>query len=114
MSDDPGAAPPPVRPPDGEGGKPLLARERTDLAWTRSAIAFFALGIAILKFRPVIGIPLLLFSAVGWLVNRRPPRPDWDGAHSHRLLLLSLSVTGLAVVVLILILAGPASQGLRR
>lgn len=114
MRDDPGAPPPPARPPDSENARPLLARERTDLAWTRSSIAFFALGIAILKFRPVIGIPLLLFSAAGWAINRRPPRPDWDGAHSRRLLLLSLSVTGLAVVVLILILAGPASQGLRR
>ncbi|HEX9063624.1 MAG TPA: DUF202 domain-containing protein [Streptosporangiaceae bacterium] len=101
----------------GPGGEPpsdrLLARERTDLAWTRSSIAFFALGVAVVKFRPLIGLPLLLFSAVGWLINRRPPRRDWDGAHSRRLLLVTLSVTALAVVVAVLTLLGPASQGLR-
>ncbi len=95
------------------GGKPLLARERTDLAWTRSSLAFFALGVAVMKFRPLIGIPLLVFSAIGWVLSRRPSRPDWDGAHSRRLRLVALSVTALAVVVLILILAGPASRGLR-
>jgi uncharacterized membrane protein YidH (DUF202 family) len=90
-----------------------LARERTELAWTRSVIAFLATGVAILKFRPLIGIPLLLFGAAVWLVNRRPPRRDWDGAMSHRLLLVALTVTCLAVLVLILTLAGPASRGLR-
>lgn len=122
MSENRGGGPPGQPGQRGQGGTPaarhgvdrLLARERTDLAWTRSSIAFFALGIAVLKFRPLIGIPLVLFSAVGWLINRRPPRRDWDGAHSRRLLAVSLSVTALAVIVLILILAGPASQGLRR
>ncbi len=100
-------------PPDTEDADPLLARERTDLAWTRSSIAFFALGVAVVKFRPLIGIPLLLFSVVGWLTSRRPPRRDWDGAVSRRLLLVSLTVAGLAVVALVLTLAGPASRGLR-
>jgi uncharacterized membrane protein YidH (DUF202 family) len=99
--------------PDDEDADPLLARERTDLAWTRSTIAFFALGVAVIKFRPDIGIPLLLFSAVGWLISRRPPRRDWDGALSRRLLLVSLTVTGLAAIVLFLTLLGPASRGLR-
>jgi len=100
-------------PPDDAKSAPLLAHERTDLAWTRSAISFFALGIAVLKFRPVVGIPLLAFSAWAGLVNRRPPRRDWDGAVSRRLLLVSLTVTGLAVIVLVLTFLGPGSRGLR-
>jgi Domain of unknown function (DUF202) len=98
---------------DQEQPDPLLARERTELAWTRSSIAFLALGVAVVKFRPLIGIPLLLFSASIWLVSRRPPRRDWDGAISRRLLFVALAVTCLAVLVLILTLAGPASRGLR-
>lgn len=109
MTADPGAP----RDQDEEDADPMLARERTDLAWIRSTIAFFALGVAVVKFRPELGIPLLLFSAVGWLISRRPPRRDWDGAVSRRLLLVSLTVTGLAVVVLVLTLLGPASRGLR-
>ena len=91
----------------------LLARERTDLAWTRSTIAFFALGIAVVKFRPLIGIPLLAFSVVFWLVNRHPPRRDWDGSIGRRLLVVSLTVAALAVLAAVLTLAGPASPGLR-
>ena len=89
------------------------ARERTELAWTRSVIAFLATGVAILKFRPLIGVPLLLFGAAISVVNRRPPRRDWDGAMNYRLLLVALTVTCLAVLVLILTLAGPSSAGLR-
>ena len=100
-------------PPDGERPDPLLARERTDLAWTRSSIAIVARGVAVRKFRPAIGIPLLAFSGFGWLVSRRPPRRDWDGAISRRLLVFAVSVTCLAIIAAILVLAGPASRGLR-
>ena len=103
---------PVLEPPDEEDADPLLARERTVMAWTRSTIAFFALGVAVVKFRPLVGFPLLAFSAVAWLVNRRPPRRHWDGSIGRRLLLVSLTVTGLAVVALILTLAGPGSPGL--
>jgi uncharacterized membrane protein YidH (DUF202 family) len=37
---------------DIEYAGPGLARERTELAWTRTAIAFAALGAAILRYRP--------------------------------------------------------------
>ena len=99
--------------PDQQRADRWHARERTELAWTRSVIAFLAAGVAILKFRPLIGIPLLVFGVALWLINRRPPRRDWDGAMSYRLLVVALTVTCLAVLVLILTLAGPASRGLR-
>lgn len=98
--------------PDEEGADPVLAGERTVMAWTRSSIAFFALGVAVVKFRPLVGFALLAFSAAAWLVNRRPARRDWDGSIGGRLLLVSLTVVGLAVVALVLTLAGPASSGL--
>lgn len=108
MSHDPAGGPRDEEKPD-----PLLARERTHLAWTRSSIALFALGLAVVKFRPEIGAPLLVFSAFGWVINRRPPRRDWDGAISRRLLLFAVSITCLAIIAAILVLAGPASRGLR-
>src|SRR5262249_10215098 len=46
-------------PGDYEEPRPGLASERTDLAWTRSAVAFVALGAAILKIRPVVGFPVM-------------------------------------------------------
>ena len=70
----------------------MLARERTDLAWTRSALSFLALGVAILKFRPVVGIPLLAFSAVVWLLGRAAPARDRPAAASRRMLLVTVAV----------------------
>jgi uncharacterized membrane protein YidH (DUF202 family) len=95
-------------------GDRWLARERTELAWTRSSIAFLAFGVAVVKFAPFIGIPLLVFSAAIWLISRRAPRRDWDGSIGRRLLLVSVAVTGLAVLVLILTLVDASSPGLRR
>ena len=108
MSRDPAGGP-----RDAKNADPMLARERTDLAWTRSSIAFLALGIAVVKFRPEIGVPLLAFSAFGWLVGRSPPHRDWDGAISRRLRLVAVSVTCLAVIAALLVLIGPVSRGLR-
>ena len=58
-----------------EYADPGLARERTELAWTRTAIAFAALGAAILKYRPVAGLPVLVLSAVVWRLGRCPVQP---------------------------------------
>jgi uncharacterized membrane protein YidH (DUF202 family) len=41
-----------------------LARERTELAWRRTDIAFTALGCALVN--PVLGLPTLAISALIW------------------------------------------------
>ncbi len=97
---------------DMEDADPAFARERTELAWTRSSIAFFALGIAILKFKPAVGIPVLAFAAVTWLFGRAARTGNqWIAA--RRVPLVTVAVTALALVSLVLTLAGPASRGLR-
>ena len=93
-------------------GDPGLARERTDLAWTRSAIAFLAVGIAILKVEPAAGIPILAIAGVIWVCGGGA-RIVGHRIASRRVLLVTASVNALAVVSLVLTLAGPSSHGLR-
>jgi uncharacterized membrane protein YidH (DUF202 family) len=97
--------------PDDHDDDPALGRERTELAWTRSSISFAALGIGILKFRPAIGVPILLFSAVIWLAGQVPRQPG--GAAPRRVLLVTIAVTVLALVALVVTLADHAAPGLR-
>jgi uncharacterized membrane protein YidH (DUF202 family) len=108
----PDETPPPV-PADHEGARPGLARERTDLAWTRSAIAFLALGAALLKIRLAAGLPVIALGVVIWLLGHVSPRRDRTGLASRRMLLVTIAVTSLAVVAVVLTLVGPPSRGLR-
>ena len=114
-SDQPG--PPPADPGDrtrdiseAELGH---AQERTDLAWRRSSISFLAVGIAMLKFRPAVGILVLAIGVVVWLFGRRPRADGHRPMAARRVLLVTVAVSCLAVVALVLTLAGPSSRGLR-
>lgn len=98
---------------DIEDADPVQAGERTELAWTRSAISFFALGLAILKLRPVVGIPLLAFSGVTWLIGRASPTRDRAATNPRRILLVTVAVCALAVVALVLEFVARGSPGLR-
>jgi hypothetical protein len=102
-----GGPSPDSRPPD-----PGLARERTSLAWTRSAIAFAAIGAAITKTRPLVGAPLLLFSAVIWLIGRSRRTPGLAGLAPRRVLTVAISVTVVAVAALVIVLAEKSAPGL--
>ncbi len=97
---------------DLEDADPGLARERTGLAWTRSSISFAALGAAILKFRPAVGVPLLILSAAIWSLGRMPRTPGLAGAAPRRVLTVAISVNVVALIALIITLAGH-SGGLR-
>jgi uncharacterized membrane protein YidH (DUF202 family) len=91
---------------DIEYADPGLARERTELAWTRTAIAFAALGAAILKFRPVIGLPVLVLSAVVWRLGRLPGTAGAADVRDRRLLLITVTTVGVSVVALVLSFLG--------
>ena len=65
--------------PDGPG-QPGLARERTSLAWTRTAISFAAVGGVVLKRDVVPGLILLAWPRrsgrwAAWLTAARPGSP---------------------------------------
>jgi len=103
----------PTRPGDDlEDADPGFARGRTWLAWTRSSIAFIGLGAAIVKSRPVIGIPVMAIGVAVWLVGRLPSRHGHDRLGSRRMVVVTVAVTGLALAALVLTFAG-SSRGLR-
>jgi len=62
----------PVTPaqPDDEEGDPGLARARTSLAWTRTALSFAALGGVVLKRDLVPGLLILALVPAVWQLGR--------------------------------------------
>lgn len=98
---------------DVEDIDPGLARERTELAWHRTAISVAALGAAILKIRLAAGVTILIISAVVWELGRLSRVPGAGHARGRRLLLITVIITGISVVALIISFLGPRSGGLR-
>jgi uncharacterized membrane protein YidH (DUF202 family) len=103
-----------MTPPDDiEDADPGLARDRTELAWTRTAISFAALGGVILKNRPYAGIPVLLLSALIWGLGRLTSAPGAGRARARHLLLIAVAVTGVSIAALVITFLGPKSSGFR-
>ena len=90
-----------------------LARERTELAWTRTAIAFAALGAALLRYRPVVGLPILALSAVVWRLGRPPGSARAGHARDRRPLLITVTTVGVSLAALALSFFGPGIGPLR-
>lgn len=90
---------------------PGLARERTELAWTRTAIAFAAMGGAILRVTPAFGLSVLATAALVWGIGRlsrgdsRPSSRD----PGRRLLLITIAVTLVSLVALAVVLLGDSA-----
>jgi uncharacterized membrane protein YidH (DUF202 family) len=101
------------RPDDIEVSDPGLARERTKLAWTRSSISFAAIGILILKTRPLVGVPVLILSAIIWSIGLMRRTPGQAGVARKRVLFVTICVTVVAAAALAIALAGHSPQGLR-
>ncbi len=99
-------------PEDLEDLDPGLATERTTLAWARTAIAFAAVGAAMLRKEPVAGVIVLAMTPVIWALGRfvgqRAARPELV---SRRLLLVTVIVVAVSVLAVGVALLGhsPAS-----
>ena len=57
-------------PPDYEDADPGLARVRTSLAWTRTALSFAAVGAVVLRKDVIAGLLILATAPVIWRLGR--------------------------------------------
>jgi uncharacterized membrane protein YidH (DUF202 family) len=97
---------------DPEDLDPGLARERTRLAWVRTAISFAAVGVALLKVDVALGVTVLAMVPLIWLTGRRMA---WHSPHGENrprmLLLIALGIAAIAIVVLVIVLIRGNSPG---
>jgi len=100
-----------VPPDDPEDADPGLSRERTRLAWSRTAIAFAALGGAMLRREVAAGLVVLATTPLVWGVGRFASRAT-QGPRPGRLLVVTLTVTAVSVLAAIVALVGPAPASL--
>lgn len=77
---------------------PGLARERTALAWTRTAISFAAVGGVVLKREVIAGVILLGLAPAVYVLGRLAyTRPD-----KHKLVTASIVTVALVALVVAL------------
>ena len=100
-------------PDDSEDRDPGLARERTRLAWARTAIAFAAVGAAMLRRQPVAGLIVLAITPVVWVLGRVAIGPAGSEPRDRRLLLVTVIVTLVAALAVAVALLGRAPTSLR-
>jgi uncharacterized membrane protein YidH (DUF202 family) len=106
------ASPGPARPSDrdqpagpgghdpGEPGErdPGLARERTSLAWTRTALSFAAVGGVMLRREVIPGLIVLAIAPAIWQLGRLPRNLP------GRLQLITATIVAVALVALVVTL----------
>jgi uncharacterized membrane protein YidH (DUF202 family) len=108
----------PETPDDIEDRDPGLARERTDLAWTRTAISFAALGAAMLRTSPVAGALVLATATAVWLLGQLSPRVMAEEAPGRRLSstrtvqLITLATTAVSLLAFLIALVSPGRNPL--
>ena len=110
--------------PDQAGDDPEerdsgLARERTSLSWTRTAIAFAALGGTVLKVNVATGLVILVIAPLIWQLGRvaRGPAgqpPAMAAASATRLFVITVSIVGVALLCLVIAILGRSAPGALR
>jgi uncharacterized membrane protein YidH (DUF202 family) len=107
---------------DLEERTPGLAQERTSLAWTRTAIAFAALGGVVLRANVVTGLIILAVAPVIWQLGRvtRGGAPAGDGlpvmpvVGATRLFIIAVTIAAVALLCLIIAIFGMSVPGALR
>lgn len=103
---------------DPEERVPGLARERTSLSWTRTAIAFAALGGVMLKANVITGLVILVIAPVVWRLGRvargDAARAGLTGVGATRLFIITVSIVAVALLCLAVAIFGRAVPGALR
>jgi uncharacterized membrane protein YidH (DUF202 family) len=82
-------------PPGDEDADPGLARIRTSLAWTRTALSFAAVGVVTLREDVIAGLLIIAAAPVVWRLGRLAyDRPG-------RLRLVTATIVAVSVVALV-------------
>ena len=82
-------------PPDYEEADPGLARVRTSLAWTRTALSFAAVGAVVLRKDIIAGLLILAAAPVIWRLGRL------DHHLPGRIRLVTATIVAVALVSLV-------------
>jgi uncharacterized membrane protein YidH (DUF202 family) len=93
-------------PEDPEDLPSGAAAERTRLAWERTAIAFGAVGLAMLRGEPVAGALVLAATPLIWALGRYVSSTAPPQQRARRLLLVTVAVTGVAVLAVVAAVIG--------
>jgi uncharacterized membrane protein YidH (DUF202 family) len=114
-------APPAGPPPPGDDPEerdPGLARERTSLAWVRTALSFAALGGAVLKVNVTTGLLILAVAPVIWQAGRvtrgRPSAAGLPAVGATRLFLIAVSIVAVSLLCLLVAIFGESVPGALR
>jgi uncharacterized membrane protein YidH (DUF202 family) len=103
---------------DPEAPDPGLARERTWLSWTRTAIAFGALGGTVLKTNVITGLIILAIAPVIWQLGRvsrgHAARTDLPAVGATRLFFITVSIVAVSLLCLAVALFGKSVPGTLR
>jgi uncharacterized membrane protein YidH (DUF202 family) len=99
---------------DPEDLDPGLARERTRLAWSRTAIAFAALGAVVVRKDVIDGLVVLAGTPLVWAIGRFAARKKRPEQASGRLLAVSVTVMAAAVVALLVAFLGHSPASLQQ
>jgi uncharacterized membrane protein YidH (DUF202 family) len=103
---------------DPEERDPGLARERTSLSWTRTAVSFAALGGTVLKANIVTGLIILAITPVIWQLGRvsrgRPAAADLPAVGPVRLFAITVSIVAVSLLCLAIDIFGKSVPGALR
>ena len=100
-------------PDDPEDLSPGAAAERTRLAWERTAIAFGAVGLVMLREEPAAGALVPAATPLIWALGRYVSRTAPPQQRSRRLLLVTVAVTAVAVMAVVAAFIGHGLTRLR-
>jgi uncharacterized membrane protein YidH (DUF202 family) len=82
-------------PPDYEEADPGLARVRTSLAWTRTALSFAAVGAVVLRKDIIAGLLILSAAPAIWRLGRL------DHHAPGRIRLVTATIVAVSLVALV-------------